>query len=688
MPSRGSTGRPKVDRSTSPLPRKPAASPVNPVQELKALFSEPTSNRGPNGEKESDFRFEAIQCLRQSSIIKRPKDLPERGNWSSKIEFILSVVGLAIGLGNLWRFPYLCYKNGGGAFMVPYFIALALAGIPMFLMELSLGQMLTIGGLGVFKIAPIFKGIGYATCVLSCWTNVYYIIILAWALFYFLVSLRADVPWRTCDNSWNTRYCITPDERLNVSCWQDDYWPNNVICATSLGNLSHGLLKDPVKEFWERRTLMISSGIEDVGNIRWELAGTLAVVWIMCYFCIWKGVKWTGKVVYFTALFPYALLAVLLVRGLTLPGASEGLKYYATPNLSKLGDPEVWIDAVTQIFFTYALGLGALVALGSYNKFNNNVYKDALIVCGVNTCTSLLSGVVIFSVVGFMAHEQQKPVADVAASGPGLAFLVYPSAVLQLPGASIWSSLFFFMLLLIGLDSQFCTMEGFITAAVDEWPRTLRKRKELFIAIVCLISYLIGLLCVTESTKIFNKSVKVSYSFNFVFFDKRRLIRFFLVLIGGMYVFQLLDTYAVSGFCLLFLMFFECISVSWAFGVDRFYDGIRDMIGYYPCFWWKICWTFTTPAICVGVFIFNIIKFVPVKYLTYEFPWWSHLLGWLAGLSSMLCIPGYMIYIWCVTSGTTSEKYRKLIKIEDDVAALRKKLNPVKAAAIDAEYEL
>ncbi|KAL6441411.1 hypothetical protein ACFW04_003554 [Cataglyphis niger] len=652
MPSRGSTDRPKIDRSTSPLSRKPATSSANPVQELKALFTEPISNELPiisNGEKESDFRFEAIQCLRQSSIIKRIHlpDLPERGNWSSKIEFILSVVGLAIGLGNLWRFPYLCYKNGGGAFMVPYFIALALAGIPMFLMELSLGQMLTIGGLGVFKIAPIFKGIGYATCVLSCWTNVYYIIILAWALFYFLVSLRADVPWRTCDNSWNTRYCITPDERLNVSCWQDDHWPNDSICATSLGNLSHELLKDPVKEFWERRTLQISTGIEDVGGIRWELAGTLAVVWIMCYFCIWKGVKWTGKVVYFTALFPYALLAVLLVRGLTLPGAAEGLKYYATPNLSKLGDPEVWIDAVTQIFFTYALGLGALVALGSYNKFNNNVYKLLLVIIRVYFVLSSLS----FSIL----WQRNNNLYPLFRPGPGLAFLVYPSAVLQLPGASIWSSLFFFMLLLIGLDSQFCTMEGFITAAVDEWPRFLRKRKETFIAIVCLISYLIGLFCVTE---------------------------------GGMYVFQLLDTYAVSGFCLLFLMFFECISVSWAFGVDRFYDGIRDMIGYYPCFWWKICWTFTTPAICVGVFIFNIIKFVPVKYLTYEFPWWSHLLGWLAGLSSMLCIPGYMIYIWNVTSGTTSEKFRKLIKIEDDVAALRKKLNPVKAAAIDTEFEL
>lgn len=566
----------------------------------------------------------------------------ERGTWGSKLDFILSVVGLAIGLGNVWRFPYLCYKNGGGAFLVPYLLTAVLAGMPMFFMELSLGQMLSVGGLGVFKIAPIFKGVGYAAAVMSCWMNIYYIVILAWAVFYFCMSLRADVPWRNCNNYWNTKNCVNPYERVGLKCWNatNSMYSKEMYCYINQRNVSTRVLTDPVKEFWERRVLQITDGIQNLGSVRWELAATLLVVWIICYFCIWKGVKWTGKVVYFTAIFPYILLIALLIRGITLPGAIDGIKYYVIPNFSKITESEVWIDAVTQIFFSYGLGLGTLVALGSYNKFNNNVYKDAMLVCAINSSTSMFAGFVIFSVIGFMAHEQRRPVEEVATSGPGLAFLAYPSAVLQLPGAPVWSCLFFIMLLFLGLDSQFCTVEGFITAMVDEWPHLLRRRKEWFVLVVCVLSFLVGFTCIFQ---------------------------------GGMYIFQIFDSYAVSGFSLLFLIFFECIAISWAFGVNKFYDGIKEMIGYYPILMLKFCWVVATPVICIGVFCFNIIKYSPVKYMDYEYPWWSHVFGWMMGLSSMLCIPGYMIYVWMKTPGDFNTKYKTLVSIDDDIVTLRKK---------------
>ena len=162
------------------------------------------------------------------------------------------------------------------------------------------------------------------------------------------------------------------------------------------------------------------------------------------------------QVVWFTALFPYFVLIILLIRGLTLPGAGEGIKYYLTPNFSALGDANVWVDAATQVFFSLGPGFGVLLAFASYNRFHNNVYRDALLTSAVNSATSFLAGFVIFSVLGYMAHRNNVEVKDVAAEGPGLVFIVYPEAIATFPGAPFFSVMFFLMLLTLGLDSSVC----------------------------------------------------------------------------------------------------------------------------------------------------------------------------------------------------------------------------------------
>ncbi|MGH0188694.1 UNVERIFIED_CONTAM: hypothetical protein FKN15_031164 [Acipenser sinensis] len=231
-----------------------------------------------------------------------------------------------------------------------------------------------------------------------------------------------------------------------------------------------------------------------------------------------------AQVVYITATFPFVMLIVLLIRGVTLPGAYEGIKFYLYPDLSRLADPEVWIDAGTQIFFSYAICLGAMTSLGSYNKYRYNCYRqvcnpDCLLLGGLNSGTSFVSGFAIFSVLGFMAQEQGVDIADVAESGPGLAFIAYPKAVSMMPLPTFWAILFFIMLLLLGLDSQFVEVEGQITSLVDLYPSFLRKgyRREIFIAIVCFLSYILGLAMVTNGCFIFSLAKYTPLRYNKVY---------------------------------------------------------------------------------------------------------------------------------------------------------------------------
>ncbi|XP_074520753.1 sodium- and chloride-dependent GABA transporter 2-like isoform X1 [Halichoeres trimaculatus] len=541
--------------------------------------------------------------------------LQARGQWASKAEFLLAVAGQIIGLGNVWRFPYLCYKNGGGVFFVPYLLFLVLCGIPLFLLETSLGQYTSLGGVSAWRtICPLFGGLGYASQVMILHGCVYYIVILAWALFYLGYSFQAELPWSHCNNTWNTESCFLFDHR-NQSA-NESSLPEN---ATS-----------PVMEFWEREVLRLSSSLDELGPVSWKLALCLAIVWLICYFCVWKGVKSTGKVVYLTATFPYAMLFVLLVRGATLPGAAQGIIYYLKPNHTRLADPQVWMDAGTQIFFSYGICLGSLTALGSYNKYNNDCYKDSYLLCLLNSSTSFLAGFAIFSVLGFMAEEQGVDIATVAQSGPGLAFIAYPRAVAMMPLPQLWAVCFFLMIIMLGLDTQFVSLEALMTSVTDLYPHLIRRghRRELLLMFVCIVCFLVGLVMVTP---------------------------------GGLYVFQIYDHFSCSGASLLLLSIFQSLAIGWVYGAERFSDNIRDMTGYSPLPVFRLCWKYLTPAVCTATFMFSLVHWSPLKLgKGLVAPPWATTLGWILTLSSVSLLPIWAIYALATTPGTLAQRFQHL----------------------------
>uniref|UniRef100_A0A3Q4MKF9 Transporter n=1 Tax=Neolamprologus brichardi TaxID=32507 RepID=A0A3Q4MKF9_NEOBR len=262
----------------------------------------------------------------------------ERETWTRQMDFIMSCVGFAVGLGNVWRFPYLCYKNGGGVFLIPYLLIVFVGGIPIFFLEISLGQFMKAGSINVWNIAPLFKGLGYASMVIVFFCNTYYIMVLAWGFYYLIKSFTATLPWSSCNNEWNTPSCIEifhHQDCKNASFANITIGSSNMTCA----DLADA--RSPIIEFWENKVLNISSGLDEPGKMNWELILCLMAVWVLVYFCVWKGVKSTGKIVYFTATFPYVVLIILLVRGVTLPGAYDGIMYYIKPNWSKLEEAQV-----------------------------------------------------------------------------------------------------------------------------------------------------------------------------------------------------------------------------------------------------------------------------------------------------------------------------------------------------------
>ncbi|KAL1140832.1 hypothetical protein AAG570_000760 [Ranatra chinensis] len=426
--------------------------------------------------------------------------------------------------------------------------------------------------------------------------GMYYNTIIGWAVYYLVASLRTQLPWTSCHNPWNTPNCtpiFSPPTNNSVS---------------------------PATEFFQRSVLEQhrSDGLDRMGAIKWSLALCVLAVFILVYFSLWKGVKSTGKAVWVTALAPYVVLFILLIRGVTLPGATEGIRYYLTPQWHQLKNSRVWIDAATQIFFSLGPGFGTLLALSSYNKFHNNCYRDAILTSSINCLTSFLAGFVIFSVLGYMAHVQNKTVDKVGLEGPGLVFIVYPEAIATMTGSVFWSIIFFLMLITLGLDSTFGGLEAMITALCDEYPRLLGRNREVFVAVLLVFIYICALPTTTY---------------------------------GGVYLVNLLNVYG-PGLAILFVVFVEAAGVCWLYGVDRFSKDIECMLGHKPGLFWRLCWNYISPLFLLMIFVFSLLSYEEMLEGDYVYPKWSIAVGWVLTASSLSCIPIYIIYKMFITKGS------------------------------------
>uniref|UniRef100_A0A8C8B579 Transporter n=1 Tax=Otus sunia TaxID=257818 RepID=A0A8C8B579_9STRI len=548
----------------------------------------------------------------------------KRGNWGNQIEFVLTSVGYAVGLGNVWRFPYLCYRNGGGAFMFPYFIMLVFCGIPLFFMELSFGQFASQGCLGVWRVSPMFKGVGYGMMVVSTYIGIYYNVVICIAFYYFFVSMTRVLPWTYCSNAWNTPDCTGVLDR-NVSSR-----------AAFNFTLFNGTQKrtSPSEEYWRRYVLDLSDDIGNLGEVRLPLLGCLGVSWVVVFLCLIKGVKSSGKVVYFTATFPYVVLTILFVRGITLEGALTGIMYYLTPQWDKILDAKVWGDAASQIFYSLGCAWGGLITMASYNKFHNNCYRDSIIISITNCATSVYAGFVIFSILGFMAKHLGVDVSNVADHGPGLAFVAYPEALTLLPISPLWSILFFFMLILLGLGTQFCLLETLVTAIVDEVGNEWIIRKKTFVTLgVAVAGFLLGVPLTTQA---------------------------------GIYWLLLMDNYAAS-FSLVVISCIMCVAIMYVYGHRNYFKDIEMMLGFPPPLFFQICWRFISPAIIFFILIFTVIQYQPISYNDYIYPTWAISIGFLMALSSVICIPIYAIYKVCCSEGDTLlERFKNATKASKD----------------------
>ncbi|XP_034979917.1 sodium-dependent neutral amino acid transporter SLC6A17 [Zootoca vivipara] len=608
-------------------------------------------------EEPVDYRQSVLNVAGEN--WNKQQDVDEAGEdrpaWNNKLQYILAQIGYSVGLGNVWRFPYLCQKNGGGAYLVPYLILLILIGIPLFFLELAVGQRIRRGSIGVWNyICPRLGGIGFASCLVCLFVGLYYNVIIGWSIFYFFKSFQYPLPWGECPVIRNGTVATVEPECDKSS-------------ATTY--------------FWYRDALDISDSINESGGLNWRMTLCLLAAWSIVGLAMIKGIQSSGKVMYFSSLFPYVVLICFLVRGLLLRGAIDGILHMLTPKLDKMLDIQVWREAATQVFFALGLGFGGVIAFSSYNKQDNNCHFDAALVSFINFFTSILATLVVFAVLGFKAnvmnekcvvenaekilgylntnvlshalippqvnfsHLTSKDYSEMygviktvnkdhfdklgldpclledelnkSVQGTGLAFIAFTEAMTHFPASPFWSVMFFLMLINLGLGSMIGTMAGITTPIIDMF----KVRKEALTVGCCIFAFFVGLIFVQRS---------------------------------GNYFVNMFDDYSAT-LPLTLVVILENIAVAWIYGTKKFMQELTEMLGFRPYRFYFYTWKYISPICMAGLMTASVIQLAvsppgynawireeaAEKYLYY--PKWA--MGILVSLIILATLPLPVVFI-------------------------------------------
>ena len=464
-----------------------------------------------------------------------------REQWETRWGFILAAVGSAIGLGNIWRFPYMVYENGGGAFLIPYFFALLTAGIPIIILEFGLGHKYKGSApKAFFNAVRKWEWLGWWQVLVAFVISIYYVVVIAWALNYTLIAVNQG-------------------------------WGKNT------------------GEFFIKEFLQSSPGPLELGGIVWPIFISTLVVWLIIWYVnfsgIKKGIEWANKI-FMPILF--LLLLIMLGRAVTLPGASQGVDWLFKPDFSAIWDYKVWAAAYGQIFFTLSICFAIMITFSSYLPQKSDINNNALMASFINCGFSLLAGIMVFAVLGYMAVQQNIPLNEVAQEGVGLAFITIPKAINLLPAAGIFGFLFFLSLVFAGLSSMVSICEACCSALIDkyDWDRRLT------VSAFCTVGFLGSLVFMTN---------------------------------GGQYILDITDHF-INNFGIVFAGLGEVVFLAWFFRLESIREHVNLNSDFAVGKWWNFCLSVITPLVLGYMAIGNLVGDIMTQYNDY--PLNALWLGW------------------------------------------------------------